>query len=246
MINVSKIRDLTLVKLDNKKTMVIACDSCGSVGMKEHDVLKVPPYYTGRYTMRVALMEVLCAGADVIAITNAVCNEMKPTGEDVINGIKDELKDAGVIDVVLTGSTEENFNTYSTGVGITTIGIAQTRSLKVNSIKEKCLLISVGLPKVGGEINLTNDIDIIDYDSIKYLLKLKDVYEIVPVGSKGILYESEELAKENNMKFRLMTEVKVDLYKTAGPATVIIVAINEKSYDKIKILRNMNIIGEIF
>jgi hypothetical protein len=32
---VRKIRDLSLITLDEKRTMVIACDSCGGVGMKE-------------------------------------------------------------------------------------------------------------------------------------------------------------------------------------------------------------------
>jgi hypothetical protein len=59
--DVLKIRDLTLIKIDSEKTMVIACDSCGSIGMKKYDVLKVPPFFTGKFTTKVALMEVLCS-----------------------------------------------------------------------------------------------------------------------------------------------------------------------------------------
>ncbi|MBK5242658.1 AIR synthase related protein [Clostridium sp.] len=242
---VSKVRDLTLIKIDKNKTMVVACDSCGSVGMKEGDSLKVNPFYTGKYTARAALLEVLCTGAEIVTVVDAICNEMKSTGEKIIRGIEEELNAAGISRVVLTGSTEENFPTVSTALGITVIGIAETKVLKVNSVKDNSIVVSIGLPKVGEEVKVNNDEDIVHYSDIEILLNTKDVYEIIPVGSKGILNEACQLAKNNGMKLKIEENINVDIMKSAGPSTVIIAAVSDKVMDNIKHLRNFNIIGSI-
>jgi len=242
---ITKVRDLTLIKIDRDKTMVIACDSCGSIGMKTGDVLKVPPFYTGKYTARVALMEVLCTGAQVITVVDAICNEMDNTGLEIIKGIKEELKASGIKDIVLTGSTEENFETVSTGLGITVVGIAENKILKVNKVKAKAIVVSIGLPKMGDEIKLDSDEEIVQYNTIAILLKTPGVYEIVPVGSKGIYNEVCQLAESNRMKFEIEKNVSIDVNKSAGPSTVVIAAISEKALELIKQIKNINIIGRL-
>jgi hypothetical protein len=242
---VRKVRDLTLIKIDENKTMVIACDSCGSVGMKEGDALKVAPFYTGKYTARVALLEVLCTGAEVVTVVDAICNEMKNTGEEIIKGIEEELNEAGIKQVVLTGSTEENFPTVSTALGITVIGIMETHALKVNKVRENSRVVSIGLPKVGDEIKLNNDEDIVHYSDIEILLHTEGVYEIIPVGSKGILNEACDLAKFNGMKFEIEENIQVDINKSGGPSTAIIASISNEALENISQLRNFNIIGSM-
>lgn len=242
---VNKVRDLTLIKIDKNKTMVVACDSCGSVGMKEGDSLKVNPFYTGKYTARGTLLEVLCTGAEIVTVVDAICNEMENTGEEIIRGIEEELKVAGINRVVLTGSTEENFPTVSTALGITVIGIVDTNALRVNSVKANSILISIGLPKVGDEVKLNNDEDIVHYNDIEILLHMKGVYEMIPVGSKGIFYEARQLAKFNGMKLKIDEDINLDIMKSAGPSTVIIAAVSDKAMDNIKHLRNFNIIGSL-
>ncbi|MDF2504270.1 AIR synthase related protein [Clostridium sp.] len=241
---VKKIRDLSLINIDEKRTIVIACDSCGGIGIKEGDSLKVPTLYVAKFTVRVAIMEVMCSGAEIITITNAVCNEMYDTGVQVIKGIKEELKMAGISDMMLTGSTEENFKTISTGIGITAIGIASNDKLKVTSIKEEAAIVSIGIPKVGNEINFVKDDEIVCYEAIKKLVRSEDVYEIVPVGSKGIAYEAETLAKNNSFEFEFKDELSVDIHKSGGPATCVIAAVNQRKInDIIKDFNNVNIIG---
>lgn len=239
-----KVRDLTIISLDKERAMVIACDSCGGIGMKAGDVLKVPPFYVGKFTARVPLLEVLCTGAEIVSIADTISNEMKPTGEEIIKGIEEELKEAGIDGVILTGSTEENFKTSSTALGVTVIGIGSSLNLRVNSIKKEALLISVGLPKVGGEINLVKDEDIVDYHILKKLLTFDSVYEIVPVGSRGILYETQLLAESNGAELFLEKEINVDIYKSGGPSTCLITAVSSESYLEISsTISNVNIIG---
>lgn len=244
---ISKVRDLTLIKLTEDKNLVVACDSCGGIGSKPEDVFKIPAFIMAKFTARVALMEVLCTGAEIVTITDAVCNEMEPTGREIIRGIKEELKEARINDITLNGSTEENFPTKATGLGITVVGIVDNDEMKVNNIKKDCLVISIGIPKVGKEINIEGyDEEIANYNHIYSLLKEEEAYEIVPVGSKGILYEAEELAKNNNYKLYLKEDkINIDIRKTAGPATVIIAAISKKVYKKLNNIKNINLLGEI-
>lgn len=240
---INKVRDLTLIKINEQKTLVIACDSCGSIGMKKYDELKVPTNIAAKFTARVALMEVICSGAEVVTLSNAVCNEMKPTGEEVIKGIKAELKDAGVDVSVLTGSTEENFKTYSTGIGITCIGIVDNENIKINKIPKGALLYSIGIPKVGNQINLDGDTEIANYQNIRKLLSMKDIFEIIPVGSKGIFYEASEVAKHNNLKLEFKENINIDIFTSAGPATVLIFVAKRELKDAENI-KNLRLIGE--
>jgi hypothetical protein len=244
--NLRKVRDLSLIDLDNKTTLVIACDSCGAIGMKEGDSLKVPPFYVGKFTARVALFEVLCTGAQVVAITNNVCNEMEPTGIQVIKGIREELADAGIEEAMLTGSTEENFKTISTAVGITVIGTIAHNSLKVNAVLNEAVIVSIGLPKVGDQINYVKDEEIVSYFQIKSLLKLKEVYEIVPVGSRGIAYECDQMAAYNNLKMCFEEKRNIDVFKSSGPATCVIAAVKPDFVSQIcSIISNVNVIGRL-
>jgi hypothetical protein len=246
---ISKVRDLTLVEISDEKVLVIACDSCGSIGLKEKDVFKVPPYFTGRFTARVTMLEVMSTGAEIITLTNSVCSEMKPTGEEIIRGIKDELQDAGIPEIVLTGSTEENFPTYSTGLGVTAIGIANPKTIKVNKARQAGdgAVVVIGLPKVGSEIDLEKDEEIVKYEQLKRLLEDPCVYEIVPCGSKGIQYEAETLAKENGMKFRLCENIDIDIKKSCGPATTVIAAVNSAIVSRLlEQFKNCNFIGYLY
>ena len=240
-----KVRDLVIVDINEKERMVIACDSSGSIGNKRYDLLQVEPFITGKYTVRVGLLEILCSGAEVITIVDNVCAEMEPTGREIIRGINSELKLAKIDDVPLTGSTEENFEVFATGVGITVIGIIDKDKLKVNNIKSNSVIYSIGIPKVGDEIDFYNDNDIFGYETLYDIKDLEGVYEIVPVGSKGILYEAISLATNNGKKFIQNENLNVDIKRSCGPATVVIVAIDKSLEDYIKGIKNSCKIGEI-
>ncbi len=242
---VQKVRDLTLIDLDQEKTIVVACDSCGGIGMKEYDVLKVSPFVTGKYTARVALFEILCSGAEVVCLANTICNEMEVTGKKIIAGIEEELEEAGIGKIVLTGSTEENFATFATGFGVTAVGIVENKNLKVNTVKAEALLIAIGQPKVGEEVLTSEKGDIAGYQLIKTLLGSERVYELVPVGSKGILYEAQQLAENNNMQLILPSRMKIDIYKSAGPSTVVVAAMEEALFYQMDLPGSIEVIGKL-
>jgi len=200
-------------------TIVIACDSCGAVGEKDGDVLKLPTEHTATFTARVALTEVMCSGATPITITCGASNEMEPTGKAFIAAINKELANAGLSGTILTGSTEENFQTCMTALSVTVIGVAQDGELRFGQACGGDVILLIGRPDVGAEVDLTSPGF---YNEIKQLLKLPGVREIVPVGSKGVEYEAGGLAALNNMNIRYK-ETGVDYKKSAGPATCLLV-----------------------
>lgn len=219
-----QIRDLTIIDLRHGESLVVACDSAGAVGPKELDEVKVSNYILGRFISRVALMEVVASGAIPILVTDALAVEMEPSGAEIIAGIKDELKQLGLEDQVrITGSTEENFVAKQSGVGITVIGIGETEKLRLISAKPGDELLCLGLPKVGSEVTLT-DPEIITARTFMDLLGDQEVHEVVPVGSKGILYEARTLAETNGLELELNPECGLPLKKSGGPATCAIVA----------------------
>ncbi|QDR82164.1 hypothetical protein SPTER_35850 [Sporomusa termitida] len=230
--------------LDRDKTMVIACDSCGGIGLKAGDALQVTPFITGKYAARVAIMEVICAGAEVICLTNTICNEFDPTGIAIIQGIEEELKAAGIREVVLTGSTEENFSTVMTGLGITAVGLAETKKLKINNIKGEALLVALGRPNVGREV-LNRPEEQVNYHTIRQLLGDEAVYELIPVGSQGILYEMQELARNNRLQLKVYEQPGININKSAGPSTVVIAAVSDAYFRKGMINGPMTLLGEL-
>jgi len=234
-------RDLTIVPLETQN-IVIACDSCGAVGDKAGDILKLSPRYTGKFTARVALTEVLCSGATPVTITNGVACEMQPTGAEIILGIQEELQNARITDILLTGSTEENFVTNMTALAITVIGAAKDSELKFEAASPGDKLVLFGTPKVGAEVDLHN---VGFYSAIRQLLKLQGVKEIVPVGSKGVAYEAETLAKLSGATFALY-ETSIDYYKSAGPVTCILVLCAAHAMDEVLVIyKPATAIGEI-
>ncbi len=71
-------------------------------------------------------------------------------------------------------------------MGITVLGIVDNSVIRVNNVNKlnedienhnksnvnEILLISVGVPKVGEEINIYDDKEIVDYEDIKYYWKI--------------------------------------------------------------------------
>ncbi|HEY5587140.1 MAG TPA: hypothetical protein VIK78_21985 [Ruminiclostridium sp.] len=133
---IKKIRDLSLISIGDNKKMVIDCDNCGGIGMKAMDELKVPPFYVGRFTTRVALLEVLSTGAEVITITNTIYNEMELTGNNIIKGILEEFK-----------KRLKRYNPYRKAVPTladkSAIGSTTEVDLTINSLASKDLLNAI-------------------------------------------------------------------------------------------------------
>ena len=128
-------RDVLLFKLDRRRVMVVSCDSAGGIGPKALDRVRVDGRTVGKFTARVALMEALSVGADPICLANSLTVEPKPTGIQIIKGIRDEVRHARLDSrIVMMQSTEKNVSVSQTGVGVTVVGMATAQSVKILSL----------------------------------------------------------------------------------------------------------------
>lgn len=222
---VFKVRDLSLIDT-GESYIVIAVDSFGGIGPKECDVVKLPVGKWGRAILRVPIMEVIASGAEPILVIDALGVEYDPMGKEVIIAIREELSRLGYKDIPITGSTEDNVPVKSSAAGVVVIGEASKGKFYPGTSKEGDNLFVVGIPKVGKEIkeDLLEDQEIPDILDLILLRGLIGVHDILPVGSRGILYEAYEMAKNSHLNLILLDNVSIDLRKSAGPSTCFLVS----------------------
>lgn len=242
-----QVRDISMRELEDEKMLVIACDSAGGIGPKKGDVIKVSGEIIGRFTTRVALMEVLAVGAQPVSIVNTLAVEYNPTGKSIIEGIKEEIRSLGLAeDILLNGSTEENIQTMQTGIGVTVIGLIEKNKLLLASSQVNDLIIAIGLPLVGEKVLQEMEM-IADVADLKKLMEIIGVHEIIPVGSKGISYEADLLAHMSGLKCKYQRGLTIDLCQSAGPATTILASVTEDALKEVqrKIIKPLTIIGKL-
>jgi hypothetical protein len=225
-------RDVILIRLDQKRILVVSCDSTGAVGQNRLDALRVRPSIVGKFTARVALMEVMAVGARPICVSVALCVEPAPTGREIMNGVREELRASRLQDIAVVQSSEKNFLVKQTGVGTMVDGIVEGPRLRIGRCKPDDWIIAVGKPKVGREvIEGERTGSITDVNDALDLLDLPYVHEIIPVGSRGIRREAITIATDSKLHFYSARSASVDVKKSAGPATVIICAVDSTKWN---------------
>ncbi|EYE88912.1 alpha-ribazole kinase [Fervidicella metallireducens AeB] len=229
-------RDIQLLELDSKEFLVISCDSCGGVGLKENDIVKASPYIVGKFTARVCLSEILSLKAKPMTMSISICSEPEPTGEEIIKGIKDELKEID-LDIPLIISTEKNIKTSMTALGISVFGRVKKESILLDKVKKGDFVYILGEPCVGDEV-LKNVKKICTTKDIFKVVNDKNVCEVIPVGSSGIKGEMNKFMEETGLEFYYEDDIKIDINKSAGPCTAAIVIgkldFSVYGYDKIR------------
>ena len=219
-------RDVRLIRLDRRKILVVTCDSSGAIGSKALDQVKCPPEIVGKFAARVALMEALATGAKPICIAAPLSVEPTPTGKRVLKGIRSEMKYAGLDShTPIVESTEKNFKTKQTGVGITVMGLASPSALRIGRCVAGDEVFALGVPCVGAKV-LSGELQhiIADPRDASALLRYGLIHEIIPAGSMGIIHEAEVMARDSTLQFRPDDDMRDILTKSAGPATVILFA----------------------
>ncbi len=231
-----QVRDLTVIHLNEDFLLVIAVDSDGAIGPKPGDVVRVDGKVAGRMAVRVPLMEILACGATPIAAFDSLAVEMNPTGKSIIEGIRQELISTGMPKTFpLSGSTEDNISTNQTGIGVTILGIVHKRDFRPGSSRPSDLLLCLGIPKSGPQDTVTvDDPSIATGADILKMRHIEGVHDILPIGSKGILYEAGELAKTAGLAAAIDPEERLDMKKSAGPSTCFILSADAATFHKVK------------
>lgn len=228
-------RDIVLLKIDRGRLLAVGCDAAGAIGSKRFDKVRADPRLVGKMTARVALMELLSIGANPIAIIGTFSVEPEPTGNQVIEGIDEELRSSHLRNVRLLCSSEKNVKVDQTGIGITAIGVVSSSAVKIGQCEEDDEAIAVGEPYVGCEvIQAEKNRMLPDTLDVMKLRRNRFVHELIPVGSRGILYEARLMAEDSRLFFEPLSSQQVDLKKSAGPATVLVCAIRKRSFARVK------------
>ncbi|WP_210366679.1 ATP-binding protein [Bacillus sp. REN3] len=210
-------RDIIEIQMNEDESIVVACDNSGAIGKKERDAVRVPYETVAYYSFRVAAMECLSAGAEPFAVTVQNFN-----GEDawklLLKGIHTGMDELGRKDLKITGSTESNFPLDQSALGITVLGKRKNSLGKRRiTMHEQTDIAVIGSPLVGQEL-IEREGDIAPLSLFDQICRLEDVV-IIPVGSKGILSELNNLFSEKN--FVILNPV-IDLRKSSGPSTCFI------------------------
>ncbi|WP_088067207.1 hypothetical protein [Gottfriedia luciferensis] len=249
-------RDLTLMQIDSTRYFTIVCDSCGGIGMSEHDLVKVDEEIVGYLTAKVCLVETLAFRSKPTVLINTLCVEMEGRGKKIISGIEKAIKEyneaqffSEKLEISITGSTEENIPTKQTGLGITLMGEIHNPFYK-KEVTPDDFVILVGFPKVGQEV--LEDLnehknEIINFNSLKHLTNCDEVSDILPIGSKGVAYELTQLMETHNKEIKFINQSSIQLHKSAGPATCALAIIKKDSIEQLKsqITQPITLIGEI-
>lgn len=231
-----KNRDLTMIEINDRQYLVIACDSDGGIGNKEQDVVKVSEKKIAQFATRVPLFEIISCGAKPFLLIDCLSVELDPMGNKIIAEIKDYVKEIGITeDIQFTGSTEDNVPTIQTGIGVTIIGLVDKENFPIGSSSEGDKIVCVGQPKSAPqhEVKL-DDPEIISLADLQKVRENSLVKDILPVGSKGVLYEANQLAESAELSFKMEEDIYIDPIQSAGPSTCVLISIKEEHINTIK------------
>ncbi|QPA29883.1 AIR synthase related protein [Thermaerobacillus caldiproteolyticus] len=223
-------RDVLFLPLYQDEELVIAADGSAAIGLKEADIVHVPYETVAYFAARVALMEVMCVGAAPLAVVlqNFVHNEV---WEALCTGIRTALGELH-LDLPIVGSTESNFPTLQSAVGMTVIGMVHKAQKRIGTTPSDAKFAVIGEPLVGDEVMERRD-RVLPLSLFRQLLHRTDIYELVPVGSKGIFYELQGLLDDNSLQSS-QCSCALPLHASSGPATSLIISFDPNGEEEIK------------
>jgi selenophosphate synthetase-related protein len=203
----------------------------------------------GKFLARVALMDVVATGAFPVLLSVTLGVEKEPTGREILEGIRSETMVLGLEpNQVLLENTEDNFATVQTGAGLTVVGFANEEALRLGKTGPGDLLVAVGKPTVGEEV-IPAEVrgEIADLKNVVTLNQKKYVHDIAAVGALGVAYEARMMAFAVGRQLRLAEKPGVDLEKSAGPASVVLVTIDPQRLEDLRAMlgKPVVVVGEI-
>lgn len=220
-------KDVAITPLSSELELVIASDNSAAIGRKKLDAVQVDHSVTAYYATRVAYMDLLRVGAKpkAIVLQNFTGDQVWEAYE---KGVRQLLAETEYADLPITGSTESNFATVQSGLGLTIVGTRVRPVNKQQEINENTLFAVIGKPLVGHEA-LEQSEHIAPLFLFEQLRKCKAVIDLVPVGSSGIQAEWQQLTGKRNS---LASDL--NLNQSGGPATCFLIAYDSQAQEEIK------------
>ncbi|WP_461202292.1 ATPase [Anoxybacillus sp. TBDG-1] len=212
-------RDVLCVPLDEQHELVFATDCSGGIGLKQHDVVHVPYDVVGYYGARVALMELLSIGAtpNAFILQNFVDDR---SWEALVTGVQQTMIELQ-LSLPVTGSSESNMTLMQSAVGFVAVGMVRKANKRVSITPTDACWAVIGEPLVGEAVIHKKD-RIIPLSLFRMLLQVDGVYEMIPIGSKGIWHEWKLVHGD------IPIHCPLPLHASAGPATCVLVSYHRK------------------
>lgn len=224
-------RDVSFVPLGEGRELVISSDNAAFIGEKEADEVKAPYEVVAEALFRVAYMENRAVGADPVSVI--LYDFSGGEGWRRISGAIEELGKKTGYHLPVTGSTESNFPLPQSAFAIAILGQVNSESKKVRKTPKTAKFAVIGEPLVGEEVRTKRE-SIAPLHLFDQLLQLDGVYEVLPVGSKGIAGETRGLLEDNNLLSDVSFHCDLDIEKSGGPATCFVVTYKEKEEARIR------------
>ncbi|WP_251551840.1 ATP-binding protein [Neobacillus muris] len=210
--------------------LILASDNSGGIGMKAEDLVHVPYQTVAYYSFRTASMECIASGGKIISVVlhNFCGNEPWTELEE---GIRAGLRELGLADVPITGSTESNFPLLQSAVGLVVIGKKACSDAKEIPDFDDMKLAVIGLPLVGDEVIEQKD----HIASLSLFQEINLLGEVVtwPVGSKGVLHELNQIFPDQWIEEDNVV-CDVNILKSSGPAACFIAAFSESQGENVR------------
>ena len=193
---------------------IVTTDNSGGIGEKAGDIVDVPDRVTAYFAARVALFEQLSANAEPVTVL--IHNfSGSSSWENYVQGVEDLFREAGLDVPAISGSTETNIELLQSAVAVTMIG----KKKEVRPVAD-LTWFTYGTPLVGDEV-MTHADEVASVRKIYEAIETGIVHRIWPVGSRGIAEEVRNMTQNNDA----IVETKLDVTKSAGPSTVVLLAI---------------------
>src|SRR5699024_2156683 len=210
-------RDVLIEPFDEQTDLVIACDNSGSIGEKSGDMVSVSYETASYFAYRVAFMECVSAGGVPFAVTLQNFNGDQ-AWRSLVVGIQKGMKESYSRELRITGSTESNFHLDQSALGVTLLGKRVRKKQEAYPLNDDETKVAViGSPLVG-EAVITNQDQIAPLHLFQSFHWHRDVFAVVPVGSKGVAYELGRIFPNDSETI----EADINVHASSGPATCFI------------------------
>ncbi|MCZ2260699.1 hypothetical protein [Sporosarcina sp. G11-34] len=204
---------------------IVTTDNSGGIGEKSADFVTVPDRVTAHFAARVTLLEQWSANAEPVTVL--IHNfSGSSSWENYVQGVKDLFQEVGLDVPSISGSTETNIELVQSAVAVTMIG----KKKEVRPVGD-LTWFTYGTPLVGEEVIVRAD-EVASVRKIYEAINRGVVHRIWPVGSKGIVEEIRNMTGNNEA----VVETVLDTKKSAGPSTVVLLAISAEKLAEAKSL----------
>lgn len=230
----TQVRDLTIWQWTSEEWLVFATDNLVGIGELALDQFTAPPEDVGYFTARVALFELLSSGAVPQMIVNALSTGDTgggSYGERIVKGIREAVHEAGLPgDFPITGSSESNITSLITTLSVTAVGRVFEKDFRLGTVRAGDEVWLVGIPKSAPQDTVQRvDERSISFSQLLGLLAMNAVREVLPIGSRGAMYEARSMATTAGLRLvqrpqRVQGDVEGIETKSGGPATAVVVA----------------------